>query len=176
MGEFMSSLGSGAVFLIAGLIIVLLVGGTLLKRKAVAAGERAGQKFSEKVGAAQQARLGTTVVLVQEPGVVAELVEEATARMKLVTRTAPASWDIEAIEKGDLTFSVSPAQGGTRLSVDRYRDHFGQAAGAPYWKDVVKKVEALAQERGVAISTGEVQHVRSRQIDDKNWEWAQATA
>lgn len=174
MGELLS--GSNAIWVVLVILVVLVVGGNILKRKANQAGEAAGRALATKVGGKLQTTLASSLRLPLDAATAGELVAEAVATMKLVTRTSPTTWDLEAIGKRDLTFAVVPVDGGSELLVERYREQFGNPSGAPYWKDVVKKTTALAEQRGLTTAPGTIAHVRAEAADEKNWWWTRAVS
>lgn len=165
-------------------LIVIIFGAPFFKRwanrKASAVGERAGKRFADHQVAKANEKLpellneiGTTIVLTVPFEQAREIVETAAAKKKRDYKDLDATtFGIRFTEPDDGAVTFEQDDLGTRVQVERFREHLGYPMIAPLWKKFRDNIAEAAAAAGVTSAPGPVQtYVRGRIIDDKNSEW-----
>lgn len=166
------------IILLGILVIVLLIGGPFIKgwanRKAAAAGENAGRKFSAKQLVKVLVEFGTTLVIHAPESTAREIVTEAAGQKpKDFTVRADGGYGLRFMEADDSVVQLITDPAGTRVQVETFREYMGFPQTVQLWQDLRTRISAAAAERGVVVTEGpHLEYLRGHLFDPKNARWA----
>jgi hypothetical protein len=140
-----------------------------IRRSTGAAGDRAGRRYATDRLTGILDELGTTLVLHTSEATARQVIDGVVLQQpRKFTRLAGGSYGIRFIESDDAVVRLVDDENGTRLEVERIREHLGVPNTSEFWADLRSDVTAAARTRGIAVSPG--QPIRHRR-DDATGSW-----
>lgn len=169
-----------APLLFVALLIAIVVGGNILKRKASTWGEKKGKEYSaKKLPEIRQIFTAALRVRVLNENTVVTLINEVVdSKRDYQALEAPNTWGIRFAEHGDIKFTlVQTADSEFLLKCIEFRDYMGAAAGGPFWLQLLQRVEKKLTAAGIEFEKVEAPSFEaSEQVSEKNFIWREAPA
>lgn len=167
-----------APILFLALLIAIVVGGNILKRKASAWGEKKGKEYTaKKIPEIRQLfRSALWIRVLNESTVVTIINEVVDSKRDYKALETPNTWGIRFAEHGDIKFTlVETADSEFLLKCIEFRDYMGAPAGGPFWLQLLQRVEKKLTEAGIEFEKVERPDFEAaEQVSEKNFIWREA--
>lgn len=149
------------VAVIAAILVLAIFLPRWVRSSTDAAGGRAGRRYATDRLTGILDELGTTVVLHTSEATAREVVDGVVLQQpRKFTRLGGGGYGIRFIEPDDAIVRLVDDEDGTRLEVERVREHLGVPNTSEFWAELRSGVSAAAHARGIAISPGTPIHHR----------------
>ncbi|OAN43254.1 hypothetical protein [Microbacterium sp. H83] len=140
-------------------IVVVIVLAMLLprwiRRTSGSAAERETRRLAEPRTAAALETLGTTMVVHSGEPVVRELVDSiALQHPRAFTILPDGTYGVRFAEADDAIARLVEVDGGTRVEISRFREYAGMPNDWAFWTELLRRVQAGAEARGLATTAG----------------------
>ncbi|APH43988.1 hypothetical protein BMW26_02675 [Microbacterium sp. 1.5R] len=140
---------------IGAIIVLAILLPRWVRRSTGAAGGRAGQRHVADRLTGILEELGTTLVLQTSEATAREIVDGVVRQQpRKFTPLASGGYGIRFVEPDDAIVRVVDDENGTRLQVERIREHLGVPNTSEFWSDLRSAVSAAARAEGVQVSPG----------------------
>lgn len=158
-------------------VIVALIGGAMLlggvvRRSVARSGDRYARSVADDRLDAALRELGATLVVHSSASVASDIVDGVVAAdpRRFVTLDDGA-YGIRFVHDDDTVMRIVDDPAGSRLEVERSREHLGLPKGGGYWAELRTLVAAAAASRGVSTAPGPSVAFERRELDGDVVEW-----
>lgn len=140
-------------------IAAVILGAVLLPRwirsSSKAAGERTAQRAADSRLIKILDELGTTPVIHAPEPVSREIVDRVVLQHpRKFTALPDGSYGIRFVEADDALVRLVDDPVGTRLQIERVREHLGMPTASGFWSDLRERVTSAAAAQGIAVADG----------------------
>lgn len=157
------------VAVIGAIIVLAIFLPRWVRRSTDAAGGRAGRRYATDRLTGILDELGTTVVLHTSEATAREVVDGVVVQQpRKFLRLEGGGYGIRFVEPDDALVRLVDDEDGTRLEVERIREHLGVPNTSEFWADLRSGVSTAARDRGITVSPGRPLHHRR---DDATGTW-----
>lgn len=140
-----------------------------VRRSTGAAGGRAERRYAVNRLTGILDELGTTLVLHTPEATARDLIDGVVLQQpRKFTVLGDGGYGIRFIEPDDAIARLVDDEDGTRLEVERVREHLGVPNTSEFWADLRSDVYSAARAEGIAISPGPPIRLRR---DDATGSW-----
>ena len=140
---------------IGAIIVLAILLPRWVRRSTGAAGGRAGQRHVADRLTGILEELGTTLVLQTSEATAREIVDGVVRQQpRKFTPLASGGYGIRFVEPDDAIVRVVDDENGTRLQVERIREHLGVPNTSEFLSDLRSAVSPAARAEGVHVSPG----------------------
>lgn len=149
------------VAVIAAILVLAIFLPRWVRRSTDAAGGREGRRYATTRLTGILDELDTTLVLHAPEATAREVVDGVVLQQpRKFTRLGGGGYGIRFIELDDAIVRLVDDERGTRLEVERVREHLGVPNTSEFWADLRSGVSAAADVRGIDVSPGRPTHHR----------------
>lgn len=126
-----------------------------VRRSTGAAGGRAGRRYATDRLSGILEELGATLVLHTSEATARGIIDDVVrSQPRKFSQLAGGDYGLRFIDADDAIVRLVDDAGGTRLEVERIREHLGVPNTSEFWADLRSAVSAAARVEGVEVSPG----------------------